>query len=162
MDILKVIRHTDGGDKYLENGVNYNFKEKTEISEKLVETVGYGVSGANPKQAHDQMYAVKEYYGKTEDNPLMHFIVSFDKSVSNADTASDYTAKIADYLKNDYQMITSVHQENQGNSLYHAHIVMNSVNYNNGKLYHSGIGELKQLAMHVHDVTGNYCRIKFD
>ena len=65
MDILKVIRHTDGGDKYLENGVNYNFKEKTEVGEKLVETVGYGVSGTNPNQAHDQMYAVKEYYGKT-------------------------------------------------------------------------------------------------
>ena len=49
MDILKVIRHTDGGDKYLENGVNYNFKEKTEVGEKLVETVGYGVSGTKSK-----------------------------------------------------------------------------------------------------------------
>ena len=35
---------------------------------------------------------------------------------------------------------------------------MNSVDYNTGKLYHSGHTELKQLAMQVHDVTGNYCK----
>ena len=55
-------------------------------------------------------------------------------------------------------MITAVHQKDQGNSLYHAHIIMNSVDYNTGKLYHSGLDELKQLAMQVHDVTGNYCK----
>lgn len=55
-------------------------------------------------------------------------------------------------------MITAVHQKDQGNSLYHAHIIINSVDYNTGKLYHSGHTELKQLAMHVHDVTGNYCK----
>ncbi len=161
MEILKVIRHTDGGENYLKNAINYDFKEKTEEDEKLIETVGYGVNGTNPEYAYNQMYAVKKYFGKTEDNPLMHFVVSFDNKVDNAETASEYTKNIADYFKNDYQMVTAIHQENQGNSKYHAHIVMNSVNYNNGKLYHSGIGELKQFAMHIHDVTDNYCKIEF-
>jgi hypothetical protein len=44
------------------------------------------------------------------------------------------------------------------NSLFHSHIVMNTVNINDGKLYHSGRSELKQLAIHIHEVTGNYCK----
>ena len=55
-------------------------------------------------------------------------------------------------------MITAVHQEDQGHSLYHAHIIINTTDVNNGKLYHSGIQELQALAMHVHDITGNYCK----
>ena len=89
----------------------------------------------------------------------MHFVVSYDKkTVADAETAIDYTDKIADKFKSDYQMLTAVHQEDQGGSLYHAHIVMNSVNYNTGKLYHSGLHELSELAKHVHEVTGNYCK----
>lgn len=34
-------------------------------------------------------------------------------------------------------MITAVHKEDQGGSKYHGYIIMNSVNLNNGKLYHS-------------------------
>ena len=68
-----------------------------------------------------------------------------------------YTDDIAAFFK-DHQTIAALHKENQGNSLYHAHYMVNSVNAKNGKLYHSGKSELKQLAMHVHEVTGNYCR----
>lgn len=34
-------------------------------------------------------------------------------------------------------MITAVHKEYQDGSKYHGYIIMNSVNLNNGKLYHS-------------------------
>lgn len=162
MDILRIIRHTDGSDRYLNNAVKYGFKEKLEENEKLIETVGYGVSGTNSRYAFNQMYATKKYFGKTGDNPLMHFVVSYDNNIDNAENASTYTAQIADNFKNDYQMITALHQEDQGNSKYHAHFIMNSVNFNNGKLYHSGISELKQLAMQVYNITGNYCSIKFE
>lgn len=55
-------------------------------------------------------------------------------------------------------MLTAVHKEDQGGSQYHGHIILNTVNLNDGKLYHSGRPELGQLAMRVHDVTGNYCK----
>ena len=55
-------------------------------------------------------------------------------------------------------MITAVHKEDQGGSKYHGYTIMNSVNLNNGKLYHSGNSELKKLAMHIYEVTGNYCK----
>ena len=50
-------------------------------------------------------------------------------------------------LRKKYQVITAVHYENQGGSLYHAHLVVNTVDIYNGKLYHSGIYELGQLAI---------------
>ena len=161
MDILKSIRHTEAGEKYLRNGVEYAFKEKTEEGEKLIETRGYGVSDNNPEDAWKQMYAVKEYFGKTGDNPIMHFMVSFDNSVSTAETAISHTVKIAGILKDDYQVVTAVHQEDQGNSKFHSHFITNSVNYNNGKLYHSGVGELIQLAVKISKITGNYCDPNF-
>ena len=161
MDILTQKRITNNGDGrgYFRNCVGYGYKEKLEAGEKLIETKGYGVCDTNPNYTYEQMNQVKEYYGKTGDNPVMHFVISYDKkTVTDADTARAYTAQIAGFFKDQYQMITAVHKENQGNSLYHAHIVMNSVDMNTGKLYHSGRRELTALAMKVHDVTGNYCK----
>ena len=161
MDILTQKRITDNGDGagYFRHCVNYVFKEKLEQGEKLIETTGFGVTDTNAENAYDQMNAVKQYFGKTGDNPVMHFVVSYDKkNVTDAETAISYTNKIAGKFKEDYQMITAVHQEDQGGSLFHAHIVMNSVNYNTGKLYHSGRQELSELAKHIHEVTGDYCK----
>lgn len=161
MDILTQKRITDNGEGrgYFRHCVEYVYKEKPEPGEALIGINGYGVSCTNAQHTYEQMSAVKRYYGKTGDNPVMHFVVSYDKkNVRDLDTACKYTEQIAEFFKDQYQMITAVHEEDQGNSLYHAHIVMNSVNINNGKLYHSGKSELKQLAMHVHEVTGNYCR----
>lgn len=161
MDILTQKRVTDNGDGkgYFRNCIDYVYKEKIESGEALVKTKGFGVSERNAERTYEQMKAVKDYFGKSGDNPVMHFVVSYDKkNVSDEETACDYTDKIADFFKDNYQMITAVHQENQGHSLYHAHIVMNSVNHNNGKLYHSGIRELNEFAMHIHDVTGDYCK----
>ena len=161
MEILTQKRITNNGEGagYFRHCINYTYKEKLEPGESLVQTKGYGVCDTNPDHTYDQMYAVKEYYGKTGDNPVMHFVVSYDKNkVTDPETACVYTDQIAGFFKNHYQMITAVHQEDQKNSLYHAHIVMNTVNYNNGKLYHSGIAELQKLAMHIRNVTGNYCK----
>lgn len=162
MDLLKQKRITNNGDDYFRHCVNYPFKAKTEPGEELVDITGYGVSNTDPQLAYDQMQAIKEYYGKTGDNPVMHFIISYDQNVQDANTACKYTGQIADYFSEDYQMITAVHKEDQGGSQYHGHIIMNSVNLNDGKLYHSGITELKQLAMHVHEVTGNYCKTEIE
>ena len=161
MDILTQKRVTDNGDGlgYFRHSVNYIYKEKNEPDEELIQNKGYGVSDTSKNSTYDQMYAVKKYYRKTGDNLVMHFVVSYDrKTVADAETACAYTEKIAGHFKGNYQMITAVHLEDQGNSLYHAHIVMNTVNLNNGKLYHSGKSELNELAMHVHNVTGNYCK----
>ena len=156
MVVIKVKRDTCGGEKYLKNAVNY-------VGDgRAVEVRGYGVNPYNAKNTYDQMMTVKKYFGKTGDNPLMHFVISYDNTVTDRETASIMTEQIAKDFADEYQLLTGIHEANQGGSLYHAHIIMNSVNLNDGKLYHSGITELKQLAMHVHEVTGNYCSIKLE
>ena len=160
MVILTQKRITDNGDGkgYFLHCIDYVYKEKPEPGEELVITRSFGVSCYNPIHTYKQMYAVKKYFGKTGDNPIMHFVISFDNKVQDADTACDYMYQIALYFADDYQVIYAVHKENQGGSKYHGHIMVNTVNYKNGKLYHSGWKELGELAMHVREVTGNYCK----
>ena len=85
MDILTQKRITDNGDGrgYFRNCIEYAFKEKSEENEALIQVKGYGVSGRSPENAYNQMYNVKKYYGKTGDNPVMHFVVSYDNCGSS-------------------------------------------------------------------------------
>lgn len=134
------------------------YKEKPEPDEERIDTMGYGVCDTNPDYTYEQMIATKKYYGKIGENPVVHLMAAFDKkTVHDEATARKYTEDIAAFFK-DHQTIAAQHKENQGNSLYHAHYMFNSVNGKDDKLYHSGKSELKQLAMHIHEVTGNYCR----
>lgn len=161
MDILKQKRVTDNGDGkgYFRNCVEYPYKEKPEPDEELIETRGYNVNDTDPDMTYDQMYAVKDYYGKTGDNPVMHFILSYDKrNVSDAETACAFTEKVAGLFSDDYQVLTATHKEDQGGSLYHAHFIVNTVDIHTGRLYHSGQRELTDLAVSIYNITGNYCK----
>ncbi|HRU97143.1 MAG TPA: relaxase/mobilization nuclease domain-containing protein [Ruminococcus sp.] len=167
MDILTQKRITDNGDGagYFKYCVAYAYKEKLEPGELRVEIRGYGVSEIKDIYTYQEMYVVKEYYGKTGDNPVMHFVVSYDnKTVRTAEAACALTQKIAMFFAPDYQLITVVHKENQGHSDYHAHIILNTVNLKTGKLYHSGSKELFELGMFIHNLTGNFCKcvIKYE
>ena len=158
MDILTQKRITDNGDGkgYFRHCINYVYKEKPEHGEELILTRGFGVSYYNPNHTYNQMYAVKKYFGKTGDNPIMHFVISFDNNVRDALTACDYMYKIALFFADNYQLIYAVNKEDQGGSKYHGHIIVNTVNYKNGKLYHSGYNELADLAVYIRNITGNY------
>ncbi|SEH87641.1 Relaxase/Mobilisation nuclease domain-containing protein [Ruminococcus flavefaciens] len=161
MDILTQKRVTNNGDGagYFKHCINYVYQDKPEPGESLVQTRGYGVCDTNPRYTYQQMYALKQYYGRTGDNPVMHFVVSFDRNkVFDAITACNLTEMIANHLRARYQVITAVHMEDQGGSLFHAHLIVNSVDIYTGRLYHSGPYELQQLAMFIHNLTGNYCK----
>ena len=164
MVILKQKRITNNGQGkgYFRNCIDYIYKEKTEPGEEVILRSGFGVSYSNPEHTYNQMYAVKKYYGKTGDNPVMHFIVSFDNTVWNSLIACDYMSKIVKLFVPDYQLIYAVHKENQNGSQYHGHIIVNTVNYNNGKLYHSGIQELVNLAIKIKNITGIYCKTEIE
>lgn len=167
MDILTQKRITDNGfgEGYFKYCVLYAYKEKPDPLESLILTKGYGVSDIYPSYTYEEMYAVKKYYEKTGDNPVMHFVVSYDNStVKTPEAACILTDKIAQFFAPDYQLITAVHLEYQGNSDYHAHLILNTVNLKTGKLYHSGFDELLEFGKYIHDLTGNFCKcfIKYE
>lgn len=102
MVVIKVKRDTCGGEKYLKNAVNY-------VGDgRAVEVRGYGVDPYNTKNTYDQMMTVKKYFGKTGDNPLMHFVISYDNTVTDRETASLMTAQIAE--------ISAVDRDSRGKS----------------------------------------------
>lgn len=159
MDVIKVKRDITGGEKYLKNALTYVHDKNGEIPLSLS---GNGVNPASPQSMYEQMRDVKEYFGKTSGNQLVHMIVSYDKSVQDAETACRYTEEIAKYFANDFQTVQCTHYENQGNSLYHAHIVANSVSYTNGMMFNSSPQNILQFCDYVHNVTGNPTWLSFE
>ena len=132
MVIIKVKRDTYGGLRYLKNALNY-----LEDGEKSLFIGGFGVV--------TQMVAVRKYFGKLSGNPLMHFIISFDDKVVTLDHANILAEQLTLFFRNEYQVLWSVHFLQRGCSNFHVHIIINSVSYINGKMYHSLASEITRF-----------------
>ena len=107
------------------------------------------------------MIYVKKYFHKTQENPLIHFIISFDDEVRTYEKAKAYAVLIGAFFKCRYQLVWAVHKKKRGDSLYHIHIIMNSVSFVDGKLYDSSKENLCKLCEAVERITGTYCRYFF-
>ena len=156
MVYLKSIRHSNKDNKYLRRACAY-----LENDERAICCGGYGVDPYNLDYTYNQMMAVKRYYSKTSGNPLMHFVVSYDDSVSDVFRATQISETIAGYFASEYQVLWCLHQKDRECSSYHTHMVVNSVSYRNGKMFHSGPNELNAFASYISDVTGSTCRWTF-
>ena len=66
-----IIRNTYGGDWYLRKGCFYVTNHQ-----RAYAPGGHGVDYTDAYSCYDDMAAVKRYYGKTSDNPLLHIVVS--------------------------------------------------------------------------------------
>ena len=144
MVIMDVIRDTSGGLKYLRNACEY-----LENEEKSIYTGGYGVTPYDLNQTYRQMVSVRQYYEKTSGNPLIHFIISFDEAVQTEADAILFTQNLASFFSSRYQVLYCVHYKPRGCSLYHAHIVINSVSFVDGLMYNSNVDEITRYANHV-------------
>lgn len=161
MGLLKRIVKNDAGKEYLKNAVNYIVDN----------TDACFYSGINicPERAYKQMRSVKKYFVKTSGNQLVHFVVCFNKDVIQLSTAVEYARKIAEYYKSRYQILYAVHQElrcaesGYGKSLYHVHIVMNSVSFVDGKMFADNKKDIGRFMKHILKVTGDeWWRLYFE
>ena len=148
MVIVKVIRHSDGGLGYLYNMCHYV------TDYRAVARGGFGVDPFNPETTYQQMAAVKQYYGQTSTNPLIHLVVSLEGKCNTVEFAVQTAPLIAAYFKKHYQLLWCVHCADHDDAHYHIHILLNSVNLMNGRLFHSGRYEIYQFAYHVRTLTG--------
>ncbi|MBR0484087.1 MAG: relaxase/mobilization nuclease domain-containing protein [Oscillospiraceae bacterium] len=145
---VKVKRNTSGGIDYLEKACNY-----VKNDEKLIYIYGHGVDPYHTGYAYEQMLAVRRYYGKISGNPLIHFIISFEGDVEDKLTAWNHGHRIASYFDGTYQTIWCIHQKKRGFSRFHMHIIVNSVSYTTGKMFVSGVEEMKRFQEHIERVT---------
>ena len=153
MGIFKVIRHTDGGYDYLSNAVNYVLYGKA----------GYDCVGSpntSLESPLEQIHYVKKYFDKTSVNPLFHFIVVYNTRTAHDMERAKYISRcIADYFANRYQIIWCVHEKYMSkrygmvSSLYHAHFIMNSVSYVDGRMFCGDYAEIYAFLDYIKSVT---------
>ena len=157
MVVLKVKRDTYGSNtEYLEHALRYVGNPK-----KCQYLAGFGVDPYDLDHCYNQMMTVKEYFHKSGDNPLFHFIISFDSNVKTLHKAIVNSYYIARCFKEQYQVLWCVHYKKRGDSRYHVHMIVNSVNLIDGKLLNITYRFMKDLCNYIKEQTGDDCRYYF-
>ena|GEM_PF-679210 len=155
MGIFKVIRHTDGGYDYLNHAVNYVLYGKANYD-------CVGSPNTSLDYPLEQMHYVKKYFDKTGGNPLFHFIISYNtRTAYDVERAKFISRSVADYFADRYQIIWCVHEKHMSkkyggiSSMYHAHFVMNSVSYVDGRMFGGSRSEIYAFLDYIKCVTGD-------
>ncbi|MBR3044897.1 MAG: relaxase/mobilization nuclease domain-containing protein [Oscillospiraceae bacterium] len=156
MVYVKLIRNTYGNLAYLKQLHQYVFKGE------LRGIGGYGVNPFDTNLANSQMVFIKVCYGKVSSNPLIHIMISLDQCAQAAEKACEYADKFARYFKNKYQVIWAVHEKKRGVSRFHVHLIINSVSYVNGKMFHGDIGEMNAYSKYISKLTNQKVRFEFE
>lgn len=152
MEIFKIIKHTDGGADYLRNAVNY-LTDGREVMK-----AGIGVTANNTAAAYDEFLTTAKYFNHQENNPLFHFVISFDRNtVDSSETAMNQTKKIYEKLTEDHQALISIHHSSSESPSYHSHTVMSSTNFVNGNLFYGSNSDLFPIAQRIADITQDKC-----
>lgn len=135
MGIFKIIRNTNDGLEYMYNALNYITHGHTDYDKRY----SLNTDIDNP---YEQFLLIKKYFGKTSGNPVFHFVVVYDAKSTwgdNIEIAESMSRSIASYFSDRYQLVYCIHKEYRKKkyggcaSIYHAHFVMNSVSYIDGK-----------------------------
>lgn len=157
MGIFKIIRNTDDGMDYMENAINYVIDGHTDYDKR------YSFNTDIDDVIH-QFRIVKEYYGKTSGNPVFHFILIFNARTTRGDDLehTEYICgSIARYFSDKYQIIWGIHEKRMSKkyvgiaSVYHAHFVMNSVSYIDGRMFGGSHSEIYAFLDHIKHMTGD-------
>ena len=153
MDLVIVKKGESGDDEHRENLVNY-----IEDDRKLM-IGGNGVDYTNAGATLKQMETVAEYFDKTHVCPLVQVILAFDGSVTDPQMACAYTKQAAQYFGEDYQSVYCAHEKDHECATLHAHIMLNPVNVQDGKLLDTNHDNMDAFCDYVSDITGNNNRL---
>lgn len=157
MGILKIIRNTDDGLQYMYNALNYIIYGHTDY-DKI-----YSFN-TDIDDAYNQFLIVKRYFDKTSGNPVFHFIISFTTRTTHyndLECTEGLCRNIANYFTDRYQIVWCIHEKRTSakyggiSSVYHAHFVMNSVSYIDGKMFGGSHAEMYSFLEHIKSVTGD-------
>lgn len=153
MGTLKIIRNTSADASYLYHALHYIWDERAITQEAR------GV-GLDANRAFEEMMDVKRYFGKVSGNPLIHMVVSFDNRRVHEERSAIYQARsIASYYADQYQVAWCVHMKGQKRrsgqcaSLFHAHIILNSVSYIDGRMFAENHSDMNAFLAFLKDVT---------
>lgn len=157
MGVFKVIRNTNDGLVYMHNALNYVTYGHTDYDKR------YSLN-TDIDNAYEQFLAVKRYFYKTSGNPVFHFVVVYNAKTTwgdNIEKAESLSRSIATYFSDKFQVVWCIHKKPYSKkyggcaSVYHAHFVMNSVSYINGKMFGGSNSEIYAFLDYIKKVTGD-------
>lgn len=157
MGIFKIIRNTNSELQYMYNALNYVLYGHTDYDKR------YSLN-TDIDNAYEQFLLVKKYFYKTSGNPIFHFIVSFNTRTTRYNDLeyTEYLCRnIAGYFADKYQIIWCIHDKSTSKryggiaSVYHAHFVINSVSYIDGKMFSGSYADIYTFFEHIKRVTGD-------
>ena len=120
--------------------------------EKTVERL---ISGVNcmAQTAQDEFEAVKKQFRKTDGRSYYHIVQAFaPDDPLDFDTAHEIGLKFAKYFKG-YQCGVVTHMNT---AHIHNHIIMNSVNFENGQKFHQSAREMQQAKEYSNQLCREY------
>lgn len=134
--------------------VNESYEEKKDLTnlfhyicreDKAIHHLyrSYGCRIKNAELAAKDFLEVKEFFHKHPSTLARHKVISFeDGTFSTPQQAFEIAKEIATYYTDHFQVAYAVHEDRNENSKlnknYHIHLIINSVNYKNGKIFHEG------------------------
>ena len=132
LNILKIITHSKGGDRYRNNAMNYC------LDDRCIAKKGYGINASDPRIAAMQFRKNAAFWGKRNSNPFIQYMHSYLKEIApTGEHALKLTNEIMELFLAENLAITVVHEEDQGNSLYHSHTYVDATKFTNGKMIYS-------------------------
>ena len=132
LNLLKIITHSKGGNRYRNNAMNYC------LDDRCIAKKGYGINTSDPQTAAMQFKKNDSFWGNRNSNPFIQYMHSYLKeTASTAEEALRLTNEIMEPVLEENLAITVVHEEDQGRSLYHTHTYVDATRFTNGKMIYS-------------------------
>lgn len=140
MPIFKAI---DKPGKSIKTVINYAAKDAKKEKD---DTLFFGVNCAdNPTIAAYQMEQTKAYYNKQDGRQYKHYVLSFAAGEISVDKAKTYAKELADKCFSErFEVGVGIHINSKGGKI-HAHFVVNSVSFLDGKKLHFSKTDLEDF-----------------
>lgn len=140
MPIFKAI---DRPGKNVKTVIDYTAKDSKKEKD---DTLFFGINCAdNPAIATYQMAKTKELYNKTDGRQYKHYVLSFAEGEISKDSAKTYAKELAEKCFGDrYEVAVGIHINSKGGKI-HAHFIVNSVSFVNGKKLHFAKQDLEKF-----------------
>lgn len=140
MPIFKAI---DKPGKSVKTAINYASKDSKKEKD---DTLFFGLNCAdNPSIAAYQMRQTKAYYNKLDGRQYKHYVLSFAPDEISVDNAKAYAKELATKCFGDrFEVAIGIHTNSAGGKI-HAHFVVNSVSFMDGKKLHFSKQDLENF-----------------
>lgn len=140
---MPIFKAVDRPGKSIKTVINYAAKDAKKEKD---DTLFFGINCAdNPGIAAYQMNKTKEYYGKLDGRQYKHYVLSFAAGEISVDKAKTYAKELADKCFSErFEVGVGIHINSKGGKI-HAHFVVNSVSFVDGKKLHFSKTDLENF-----------------